>query len=78
MIESKVQMLGLLESNINTPLQTVGFLTLYNQSSLEDKMNEPIFYIKVPAVTEKEKKEEKNTSRNKGEVWDFLEVIHML
>lgn len=59
MIESKVQMLGLLESNINTPLQTVGFLTLYNQSSLEDKMNEPIFYIKVAAVTEKEKREGK-------------------
>lgn len=49
-------MLGLLEFNINTPLQAVGFLTLYNQSSLEDKMNEPIFYIKVPAVTEKEKR----------------------
>lgn len=59
MIESKVQMLGLLESNINTPLQTVGFLTLYNQSSLEDKMNEPISYIKVAAVTEKEKREGK-------------------
>lgn len=52
-------MLGLLESNINTPLQTVGFLTLYNQSSLEDKMNEPISYIKVAAVTEKEKREGK-------------------
>ena len=56
MTESNVQMLGLWESNINTSLQTAGFLTLYNQSSLEDKMNEPIFYIKVPAVTEKEKK----------------------
>ena len=52
-------MLGLLESNINTPLQTVGFLTLYNQSSLEDKMNVPISYIKVAAVTEKEKREGK-------------------
>lgn len=67
-------MLGLLESNINTPLQTTGFLTLYNQSSLEDKMNECIFYIKVPAATEKEKREgrkkewKENTSGNKGEV----------
>lgn len=67
-------MLGLLESNINTPLQTIGFLTLYNQSSLEDKMNECIFYIKVPAVTEKEKREgrekewKRSTSGNKGEV----------
>lgn len=49
-------MLGLLDSSMNTPLQTLGFLTLHNQSSLEDKMNEPIFHIKGPAVTEKEKR----------------------
>lgn len=72
MIESKVQMLGLLESNINTPLQAVGFLTLYNQSSLEDKMNEPISTLKCQQLQRKkregEKKEDKNASRNKGEV----------
>ena len=58
-------MLGLLESNINTPLQTISFLTLYNQSSLEDKTNEPIFYIKVPAVTEKEKREQRKKEEKK-------------
>lgn len=72
MIESKVQMLGLLEFNINTPLQAVGFLTLYNQSSLEDKMNEPISTLKCQQLQRKkregEKKEDKNASRNKGEV----------
>ena len=65
-------MLGLLESNINTPLQAVGFLTLYNQSSLEDKMNEPISTLKCQQLQRKkregEKKEDKNASRNKGEV----------
>lgn len=65
MIESKAQILGLLESNINTPLQTIGFLTLYNQSSLEDKMNEPIFYIKVPAVTEKEKRKRRKKRKER-------------
>lgn len=72
MIESKVHMLGLLESNINTSLQAVGFLTLYNQSSLEDKMNEPISTLKCQQLQRKkregEKKEDKNASRNKGEV----------
>lgn len=72
MIESKVHMLGLLESNINTSLQAVGFLTLYNQSSLEDKMNEPISTLKCQQLQRKkregEKKEHKNASRNKGEV----------
>lgn len=61
-------MLGLLESNINTPLQTIGFLTLYNQTSLEDKMNEPIFYIKEPAVTDKEKREEKGEKNTSSRV----------
>lgn len=56
MIETKAQMLGLLESNFYTPLQTRSFLALYNQSLVEDKMYEPIFYIKGLAIIEKEKR----------------------
>lgn len=74
MIESKVRMLGLLESNINTPLQTISFLTLYNQSSLEDKTNEPIFYIKVPAVTEKEKREQRKKEEKKKKTHTHQEI----
>lgn len=57
---------GLLESNVNAPLQTTGFRILYNQSSLEEKMNEPIFSIKVPAVRgRKEVKETGQVTREK-------------
>ena len=52
-------MLGLLESNINKSLQAVGFLTLYNQSSLEDKMNEPISTLKCQQLQRKKREGEK-------------------
>lgn len=63
MIESKAQILVLLESNLNTSVQTTFFLTPYNQSSREDEMNEPIFYINVPAVIAKEKRGEKKRKK---------------
>lgn len=70
MIESKVQMLGFLESKINMLFHTIGFLTLYNQSSLEGRMDKPIFYIKETVISYRDSKERgergKSTSRNKG------------
>lgn len=69
-------MLGFLEYNINMPFHITCCLTRYNQSSLEGKMNEPIFYIKVPAVTEKakkgEKKGKKKTHQEIREKQEFL------
>lgn len=47
---------GALRIQHECPLQTPGFLTLYNQSSLEESRNEPTSPIKVPRATEKEEK----------------------
>lgn len=64
MIESKVQMLEFLESNINMPSHTIGFLIPHNQSSLEGKMNDPIFYIKVTGVTRNQREGRKKGGKH--------------
>lgn len=58
-------MLEFLASNMNMTSHTIGFLIPNNQSSLGGNMNESIFYIKVPTVTEKANRGEKERKRGK-------------